>query len=83
MPAETQSPPWRFDHLFTPLVVFLGLVAALTEAARSPDPRMVVQAWTFACLHGRDRRLVHVDVCPAARRTTKRGPMPTAWSRPA
>jgi cytochrome c oxidase cbb3-type subunit 1 len=43
--------PWRFDHLFVPVVIFLGLVAALFEAARSPDPRMVTQAWTFgACL---------------------------------
>ena len=39
--------PWRFDHYFAPLVIFLGLVASLIEAARSPDPRMVAQGWIF------------------------------------
>src|SRR3954462_13264035 len=49
--AEARPTPWRFDHYFVPLVIFLGLVASLTEAARSPDSRMVVQAWTFgACM---------------------------------
>ena len=41
------SRPTRFDHWFVPGVIFLGLLASLIEAARSPDPRMVVQAWTF------------------------------------
>ncbi|MBN9544796.1 MAG: cytochrome-c oxidase, cbb3-type subunit I [Alphaproteobacteria bacterium] len=39
------------DHYFVSLVIFLGLLAAIIEAARSPDPRMVMQAWTFgACM---------------------------------
>jgi cytochrome c oxidase cbb3-type subunit 1 len=47
MQAEATLKPWRFDHCFVPLVIFLGLVASLVEAVRSPDPLMVVQAWTF------------------------------------
>ncbi|HWC62362.1 MAG TPA: cytochrome-c oxidase, cbb3-type subunit I [Rhizomicrobium sp.] len=41
----------RLDHLFVPLTLLFGLLAAIIEAARSPDPRMVEQAWTFgACM---------------------------------
>jgi len=51
MRAEVAQSPWRFDHFVVPLTIFLGLAASLAEAARSPDPRMVVQAWTFgACM---------------------------------
>jgi cytochrome c oxidase cbb3-type subunit 1 len=45
--AEAKQTPWRFDHYFMPLVIFLGLAASLIEAARSPDPRMVAQGWIF------------------------------------
>ena len=49
--AEVKQAPWRFDHYFMPSVIFLGLVASLIEAARSPDPRMVAQGWIFgACM---------------------------------
>jgi len=41
------TPSTRFDHWFVPGVIFLGLLASLVEAARSPDPRMVAQAWIF------------------------------------
>ena len=47
MHAQTAEAPWRFDHYLVPLAIFLGLVVAVIEAARSPDPRMVMQAWTF------------------------------------
>ncbi|HKU55105.1 MAG TPA: cytochrome-c oxidase, cbb3-type subunit I [Rhizomicrobium sp.] len=51
MQAEATQTPWRFDHFLVPLTIFLGLAASLVEAARSHDPRMVVQAWTFgACM---------------------------------
>ncbi len=51
MQVETSQSPWRFDHYIVPLTIFLGLAASLAEAARSPDPRMVIQAWTFgACM---------------------------------
>ena len=50
-PAQIGQAPWRIDHYFVSLVIFLGLLAAIIEAARSPDPRMVMQAWTFgACM---------------------------------
>jgi cytochrome c oxidase cbb3-type subunit 1 len=47
MQAKAIQPSWRFDHLLVPLILFFGLAAALVEAARSPDPRMVAQAWIF------------------------------------
>ena len=51
-PANSNA-TWRFDHYFVSAVLFLGLIASLVEAARSPDPRMVAQAWTFgACMAG-------------------------------
>jgi len=48
MPADVPQAPWRFDHFFIPLILFLGLCAALIEAARSPDAPMVAQGWIFA-----------------------------------
>ena len=45
--AEVKRAPWRFDHYFMPLVIFLGLVASVIEAAHSPDSRMVAQGWIF------------------------------------
>jgi len=51
MQAQVSESPWRFDHYFVPLVIVLGLLAALFEAAWSHDPRMVAQAWIFgACM---------------------------------
>ncbi|HEU0162818.1 MAG TPA: cytochrome-c oxidase, cbb3-type subunit I [Rhizomicrobium sp.] len=47
MQAQATETPWRFDHYFVPLVIVLGLLAALFEAAWSHDPRMVAQAWIF------------------------------------
>ena len=47
MSSQTAAAPQRFDHVVVPVTIFLGLVAALVEAVRSPDPRMVMQAWTF------------------------------------
>ena len=49
MQVETAAAPAsaRLDHWFVPGVIFLGLLASLIEASRSPDGRMVVQAWTF------------------------------------
>ena len=53
MKSKSLAAPWRLDHYFVPLVIFLGLIASLIEAARSPDPLMVTQAWTFgACMMG-------------------------------
>jgi cytochrome c oxidase cbb3-type subunit 1 len=37
----------RLDLFFFPAVLVAGLVIGIVEAARSPDPRMVLQAWTF------------------------------------
>jgi cytochrome c oxidase cbb3-type subunit 1 len=48
--AETPS-PMRLDLAIFPALLGAGLVIALIEASRSPDPAMVTQAWTFAaCL---------------------------------
>ena len=46
--AKRNEVPFRFDHFFIPLILFLGFVAAMIEAARSPDPAMAIQGWTFA-----------------------------------
>jgi cytochrome c oxidase cbb3-type subunit 1 len=37
----------RLDLLLVPALLLAGGVAALFEVARSPDPLMVIQAWTF------------------------------------
>ena len=51
MQVQAADLPWRFDHYLVPVTILFGLIAALIEAARSPDPRMVMQAWTFgACM---------------------------------
>jgi len=47
MQQQATQPSSRFDHLLVPLILFFGLAASLIEAARSPDPRMVAQAWIF------------------------------------
>jgi cytochrome c oxidase cbb3-type subunit 1 len=45
--------PLRFDLALLPAILGGGFVVALIEAARSPDPAMVIQAWTFAaCMLG-------------------------------
>ena len=38
----------RADLAIVPVLLAVGFFAAIIEAARSPDPRMVMQAWTFA-----------------------------------
>jgi hypothetical protein len=47
MQARTET-PWRLDLTILPIILLLGFVAGLLEAARSPDPAMVIQGWTFA-----------------------------------
>ena len=43
----------RLDLIFIPALLVLALCIGFIEAARSPDPRMVIQAWTFlACIAG-------------------------------
>ncbi len=45
--------PFRPDLVAVPVVLLLGTVFALIEVAKSPDPLMVIQAWTFlACMLG-------------------------------
>jgi cytochrome c oxidase cbb3-type subunit I len=53
MQAAAAERPFRPDLVVLPLILFLGFCAAILEAARSPDPAMVIQAWTFAaCMAG-------------------------------
>ncbi|MGZ5920519.1 MAG: cytochrome-c oxidase, cbb3-type subunit I [Rhizomicrobium sp.] len=47
MEAKAET-PWRFDLTIIPIILLLGFVAAIIEVARSPDPAMVIQGWTFA-----------------------------------
>jgi len=47
MQTAAASKPPRLDVVSVAVFLVLGLVIGLIEAARSPDPRMVVQAWTF------------------------------------
>ncbi|MEJ0042183.1 MAG: hypothetical protein WDM81_08165 [Rhizomicrobium sp.] len=52
MPSAVDR-PFRFDLAVLPIIVGGGFIAAIVEAARSPDPAMVIQAWTFtACMLG-------------------------------
>jgi cytochrome c oxidase cbb3-type subunit I len=45
--------PIRLDLAVIPAILVLAFLAAIAEIARSPDPRMVLQAWTFAaCIAG-------------------------------
>jgi len=48
MQASAADSPMRLDLALIPAVLVLGFIAAIIEAARSLDPRMVVQGWTFA-----------------------------------
>ena len=49
MQTQTEAPvSWRIDLLVLPIILGLGFLAGLFEAAKSPDPAMVVQGWTFA-----------------------------------
>jgi cytochrome c oxidase cbb3-type subunit 1 len=51
MQTATAEQPMRLDLAAIPAFLLLVFVAAIIEAARSPDPRMVIQAWTFmACV---------------------------------
>jgi cytochrome c oxidase cbb3-type subunit 1 len=48
MEAVQSKSPLRLDLFIVPAMIAAGLFAAIVEAAKSPDPRMVIQAWTFA-----------------------------------
>lgn len=53
MQPSAAANPMRLDLVLVPALLGLALVIGLIEAARSPDPLMVIQAWTFvACLAG-------------------------------
>jgi cytochrome c oxidase cbb3-type subunit 1 len=44
---------WRLDLILVPAFLVAGALAALIEIARSPDPLMIIQAWTFlGCMAG-------------------------------
>jgi cytochrome c oxidase cbb3-type subunit 1 len=43
--------PLRLDLITVSALLLLGIIASLFEALKSPDPLMVIQAWTFlACM---------------------------------
>ncbi|MEI9994274.1 MAG: cytochrome-c oxidase, cbb3-type subunit I [Rhizomicrobium sp.] len=46
--TAVSEPSWRADLLILPLLVAAMFFAAVYAAARSHDPAMVIQAWTFA-----------------------------------
>jgi cytochrome c oxidase cbb3-type subunit 1 len=48
MEAVQSKNSLRLDLFIVPAMIAAGLFAAIVEAAKSPDPRMVIQAWTFA-----------------------------------
>jgi|HubBroStandDraft_2_1064218.scaffolds.fasta_scaffold148358_2 hypothetical protein len=48
MQTSVSERPMRFDLVAIPTILLMGFLAAIVEAAKSPDPRMVIQAWTFA-----------------------------------
>jgi len=48
METAAAKSPTHLDLALIPAVLLLGFLAALIEAARALDPRMVVQGWTFA-----------------------------------
>lgn len=48
MQSAASESPLRLDLALIPAMLALGFFAAVVEAARSLDPRMVVQGWTFA-----------------------------------
>jgi cytochrome c oxidase cbb3-type subunit 1 len=51
MQTALTSRPLRLDLFIVPVFLILSLAIGILEAARSPDPRMVMQAWTFiACI---------------------------------
>ncbi len=51
MQIEAARQDMRMDLLLVPGILVLAFCAGLVEAARSPDPLMVTQAWTFlACV---------------------------------
>ena len=52
MQTATEN-PHRPDLVVVPVLILLGIGASLIEAIKSPDPLMVIQAWTFlACMVG-------------------------------
>ncbi len=51
--TSTTDTPARLDLIAVPVILVAGICIAILEAAKSPDPRMVMQAWTFlVCLLG-------------------------------
>ena len=53
MQVAASKTPFRLDLVLLPAIIVAAFGAAIVEVARSPDPRMVVQAWTFAaCMAG-------------------------------
>jgi len=51
MDVAVAKSPLRLDLAVVPTILGLALFAGIAEAAKSPDPRMVAQAWTFiACV---------------------------------
>ncbi|HTW35406.1 MAG TPA: cytochrome-c oxidase, cbb3-type subunit I [Rhizomicrobium sp.] len=51
MDAAAAKSPLRLDLAVIPAILLLGFFAGIIEVAKSPDPRMVIQAWTFiACI---------------------------------
>jgi cytochrome c oxidase cbb3-type subunit 1 len=48
MPASTESASGRIDLALIPAFLITVFFLAIIAAAKSPDPRMVLQAWTFA-----------------------------------
>ena len=50
MQTATEN-PIRLDLIVVPVLMLFGIGASLFEAIKSPDPLMVIQAWTFlACM---------------------------------
>ncbi len=53
MQAAASEKSFRLDLVLLPAIIVAAFFAAIVDVARSPDPRMVVQAWTFAaCMAG-------------------------------
>ena len=51
MDVAADKSPLRLDLAVIPALLVLALFAGIVEVAKSPDPRMVIQAWTFlACI---------------------------------
>ena len=74
--AESEA---RLDLIFIPALLIAGFFIAVYIAAKSPDWRMVMQAWTFlACVRG-NRRLVPAPLRQGRSPATSGAPMRTTW----